>query len=208
MAAFSPYTPSQISRYLDHISLFQTFHPSTDSKPDLALLAALQRHHLASIPFENLALHYSTDREISFEPPAIYEKFITKRRGGYCMEQNLFFNYMLRGLGFKAYCAGARVRKRELGVPIGDYMGWSHIVNIVTLESSRGLERYMVDVGYGGDGPTKPLPLMSSSVTRNLGKQEMKLDYENIDSNVDPGQRLWVYKVRNHEMDFWKGKWF
>ena len=122
------------------------------------------------------------------------------------MEQNLFFNYMLRGLGFKAYCAGARVRKRELGVPVGDYMGWSHIVNIVTLESSRGLERYMVDVGFGGDGPTKPLALTSSSVTRNLGKQEMKLDYENIDSNVDPGQRLWVYKVRNHEMDFWKGK--
>lgn len=32
------------------------------------------------------------------------------------------------------------------------------------------------------------------------------LGYENIDSNADPGQKLWVYKIRNHEMDTWKGK--
>lgn len=62
----------------------------------------------------------------------------------------------------------------------------------------------MVDVGFGGDGPTKPIPLTDGSVTRNLGTQEVKLKYENIDSNVDPTQKLWVYKIRNHEMDVWK----
>jgi arylamine N-acetyltransferase len=200
------YTPSQISQYLNHISLPLEF---SNSKPDLRLLAALQRHHLASIPFENLALHYSLPpHTISLDPQAVYDKFIARHRGGYCMEQNLFFAHMLRSLGFTVYSAGARVRKREHGIPVGDYMGWSHVVSIVTigsdLSSSGESQQYMVDVGFGGDGPTKPITLTDGRVTRNLGTQEVKLKYEKIDSNVDPTQKLWVYKVRNHEMDIWK----
>jgi hypothetical protein len=38
----------------------------------------------------------------------------------------------------------------------------------------------MVDVGFGGDRPTKPITLTDGSVTRNLGTQEVKLKYENI----------------------------
>ena len=122
------------------------------------------------------------------------------------MEQNMFFYHMLSGLGFKVYSAGARVRRRERGIPVGDYMGWSHVVNIVTLpvEAGGASQRYMVDVGFGGDGPTRPLPLTSGAVTRNLGTQEIKLVNENIVSNVDPGQKLWVYKIRNHGRDEWK----
>jgi arylamine N-acetyltransferase len=205
-----PYTLSQISDYLHHISLPQQFHPGADSKPDLGMLTALQRHHLGSIPFENLALHYSPSRTptrtVSLDPQAVYDKFINRRRGGYCMEQNMFFNYMLRGLGFQVYSTGARVRRREHGIPVGDYIGWSHVVNIVTLESSGESQQFMVDVGFGGDGPTKPLLLTDWAVTRNLGTQEVMLKYENIDSNVDPRQKLWVYKIRNHEKDWWKGE--
>ena len=205
-----PYTPAQISQYLHHISLPQTFLPDANNpQPDLKFLAALQRHHLASIPFENLGLHYSLDRQISLNPQAVYDKFITRRRGGYCMEQNMFFNHMLRGLGFNVYSAGARVRERQHGLPVGDYMGWSHMVNIVALppaDSSSGSQpqRYVVDVGFGGDGPTTPLPLTPGVVARNLGSQEVKLIYENIASNVDPEQRLWIYQIRNHETDEWK----
>jgi arylamine N-acetyltransferase len=118
------------------------------------------------------------------------------------MGQNMFFNYMLRGLGFTVYSAGSRVRRREHGVPVGDYIGWSHVVNIVTLESNgQEGQRYVVDVGFGGDGPTKPLPLTDGVVMHNLGTQEVMLKYENIDSNLDPGQKLWVYKIWNHEAD-------
>jgi arylamine N-acetyltransferase len=172
----------------------------------LKFLAALQRYHLASIPFENLALRNAQSRQdqISLDPQAVVDKVITCRRGGYCMEQNLFFAYMLRGLGFKVYSAGARVRKRENGVPVGNFIGWTHVVNIATLEPQQGRQRYMVDVGFGGDGPTKPLPLTDGGVARNLGTQEITLRDENIESNADPGQRLWVSKVKNHEGGFWK----
>ena len=65
-------------------------------------------------------------------------------------------------------------------------------------------QRNMVDVGFGGDGPTRPLPLTPSTVAQNLGTQEVKLMHENIALNVDPGQRLWFYKIRNSEGDEWK----
>ena len=199
----SPYSPAQVEQYLHHISLASKHHESAKPIPDLAFLAALQRHHLAVIPFENLALHYSQHRQVPLDPQSVFTKFITCRRGGYCMEQNVFFAHMLRGLGFNVYCAGARVRKRLNGIPVGDYMGWSHLVNIVTFASG---ERYMVDVGFGGDGPTKPLHLVSgdASQQRNMGTQEMHLRYENIASNADPKQRVWVYRVRNHPQDEWK----
>jgi hypothetical protein len=59
-------------------------------------------------------------------------------------------------------------------------------------------------VEFGGDGPTRPLLLRDGVVTRNLGTQEVLLKYENIESSVDPGQRLWVYKIRNHGTTFGK----
>jgi arylamine N-acetyltransferase len=46
-------------------------------------------------------------------PCAIYNKFITHRRSGYCMEHSLFFNYRLPGLGFTVWNAGARVPRHS-----------------------------------------------------------------------------------------------
>lgn len=40
------------------------------------------------------------------------------------MENSLFFNHILRGLGFRAYTVGVRIRHRTDGVPQGDYIGW------------------------------------------------------------------------------------
>ena len=49
-------------------------------------------------------------------------------RGGYCMENCIFFNHVLRALGFQVYMAGARIRLRVDGVPTGDYIGWYTLV--------------------------------------------------------------------------------
>ena len=197
-----PYSTDQIDQYLHHISLPPKYDVAVHPR-DVNLLAALQRHHLSSIPFENLSLHYSPTRQIPLDPQSVFTKFITHHRGGYCMEQNVFYAHMLRGLGFTVYCAGARVRKRVNGIPVGDYMGWSHLVNIVTLDDG---SRYVVDVGFGGDGPNKPHQLLSGEeyAQYNMGTQQMHLMHENIASNADPGQRLWIYSIRNHPQDAWK----
>lgn len=74
--------------------------------------------------------------------------------------------------------------------------GKVHIVNIVTLEDGT---RWMIDVGFGGDGATKPLPLVEGHITRNLGTQDIRLirDYIPGQTERTPERKLWVYQYRN-----------
>jgi arylamine N-acetyltransferase len=67
-------------------------------------------------------------------------------------------------------------------------------VNIVTLPDG---SKYVVDVGFGGDGPTMPMPLISEQPMRNLGAQEVRLVYDRIPQQVDKGQKFWIYQYRN-----------
>jgi arylamine N-acetyltransferase len=69
-----------------------------------------------------------------------------------------------------------------------------HVVNIVTLDDG---VKYMVDVGFGGDGATKPLPLVHGHISTNLGSQEVRIAYDNIPGQMPDGQKLWVYQYRN-----------
>lgn len=93
----------------------------------LKFLTILHKHQLSTVPFENLALHYSTDHAISLDPEVLFEKIVTKKRGGYCMENNSFFGNMLRSVGFQTYCAGGRIRvPGDDSNPKGDYLGWCY----------------------------------------------------------------------------------
>jgi len=116
------------------------------------------------------------------------------------MENSILFNHILRGLGFEVYTAGVRIRIREGGVPKGDYIGWVHIVNIVTLPNN---QKYMLDVGFGGDGPTKPIPLISGQVVQNIGTQELRLVHGNIPQQNEKKQKLWTYQYRNSPNAEW-----
>lgn len=73
-------------------------------------------------------------------------------------------------------------------------------MNIVTIASG---ERWMLDVAFGGDGPTKPLPLISEYVTQNLGTQEVRLIYGTIPQQLEQTQRLWIYQYRNGKDKDW-----
>lgn len=118
----SAYTPTQLSHYLSHIALPTThLHPPSSSPTtttttplDLPFLTALHTHQISTVPYENLSLHYSPpdDRTLRLDPEHLYRKLVTggRGRGGYCMEIAVFFNNVLRGFGFEAYTAGARVR--------------------------------------------------------------------------------------------------
>ena len=108
------------------------------------------------------------------------------------MENSLFYNQVLKGLGFRAYTVGVKIRHRIDGVPQGDYIGWVHIVNIVTLPDST---RWMVDVGFGGDGATKPLPLVPDVVSHNIGTQDIRLTRDFIPGQAErlPGMERWMY---------------
>lgn len=111
------YTEEQLARYLERIGYRHDARTQASTDP-LGCLTALQRHHMARVPFESLSLHYSRYRLLSLDPEDLFKKIVDNRRGGYCMEVNAFFATVLRTLGFTLFCAGGRVRG-----PNG-YKGW------------------------------------------------------------------------------------
>lgn len=177
---------------------------------DLRLLTRLHIHQITTIPYENLSVHYRSAKEnegnrhtifggyMSLDPEYLFEKFVRRRtgRGGYCFQIVTFFRLMLRALGFQVYTVSARIRLRQGGVPSGPYTGWTHAVNIVTLADG---SRYMVDACFGGDGPTKPLPLVEGQVTPNIGSQQLRLIYEYLPEQTDRSSAIksWIYQYRN-----------
>ncbi len=103
-----------------------------------ATLRALHRQHLFTVPFENLDIFFGTP--ITLDPPLMYEKIVTRRRGGFCYELNGPFSELLRALGFRVHMLSARVRREDGGFgPEFDHM---------LLKVELG-DPWLVDVGFG-----------------------------------------------------------
>ena len=73
------------------------------------------RHHMAAIPYENLAIHYSPNRNIGpsdvmLDVQKIYSLIVegVMGRGGQCTQMNGMFGTVLRSLGFDVMSTGAR----------------------------------------------------------------------------------------------------
>ncbi|KAI1172613.1 cysteine proteinase [Nemania sp. FL0916] len=192
----SAYTREQIDQFLDHIQLPPQYRHAA---PSYALLRALHTHMLAAVPYENLAIHYNPTHAVNLDPQHLFQKIVTNKRGrgGYCMENAILYNHALVALGFDAYTAGVRTRLRQGGVPAGDFPGWVHIVSIV--EFANG-DKYHVDIAFGGDCATKPLPLIDDGrVHSNLGAQQVRLVRDWIPAQLKRTEdtKLWIYEYRN-----------
>jgi arylamine N-acetyltransferase len=122
----SAYSSEQIEKYEQYVELPDRFRHASKPSLDIAYLTALHIHQISSVPYENLILHYSTTHAVSLDPEVLFKKIVTdaRGRGGYCMENSIFFNHVLRALGFQVYTAGVRIRPRIGGVPGGNYIGW------------------------------------------------------------------------------------
>jgi arylamine N-acetyltransferase len=170
MSARATYTKDQITKYFNRLGLpeEQRNYDVSELSPEdtLQYLTLLQKLQLATIPFENINLHYSTHHSVSVHPEALFRKVIgdNNGRGGYCMENNRLFGTLLNSLGFTLYSGGARV------FGDGAWTGWSHMVNLVTI----GEKKYHVDVGFCADGPTIPMPLEACVGASPMGQHPGK----------------------------------
>lgn len=64
------------------------------------------------------------------------------------------------------------------------------MANLVIFDDTK----YLVDVGYGDDGPICPIPLKSGHIScDNYSSQPVKLDYKHLPQHTDAGQMIWVY---------------
>ena len=124
----------EIDRYLERIGY------KGNTRPTLELLALLQKKHLLSVPFENLDIHYKVP--IVLNTRDIYEKVITKGRGGFCYELNSLFGELLKSLGFDVKMISARVFNQEKKIFSPEF---DHLAVIAKIDSSD----YLTDVGFG-----------------------------------------------------------
>ncbi|MBW1595515.1 arylamine N-acetyltransferase [Streptomyces sp. JJ38] len=133
-----------LDAYLSRINL-----PGATPRPDAATLGKLHRAHAARIPFENLEIMLG--RPVPLDLTALQDKLVTRRRGGYCFEQNSLFAAVLERVGFSFTAHAARVRMgdRDKLLPA------THMLLTVEAEG----ERWVADVGFGGDGPHAPVRL-------------------------------------------------
>ncbi|MGH6992654.1 MAG: arylamine N-acetyltransferase family protein, partial [Caulobacteraceae bacterium] len=124
-----------IDAYLERIGLSER-PPAT-----LGGLTALHHAHLRAVPYENLEVQLG--RPVSIERPAIFEKIVARRRGGWCYEMNGIFGWALGQLGFRVRRATGAV-----GAP-GDHL-------VLRVELEEGL--YLADVGVC-TGPLDTIPV-------------------------------------------------
>ncbi|OOF96811.1 hypothetical protein ASPCADRAFT_167960 [Aspergillus carbonarius ITEM 5010] len=203
------YSQEQLGRYFDRIGLPEKYRKSPviqagatiDGEAALDFLRVLQRYQVAAVPFENLSLHYAAHRGISIDPDSLFEKIVDSpsERGGYCMENSGLFGTVLRSLGYEVTAVGGRVN--EAAQPMSasknwkgpKYDGWNHMVNLITL----GQQKYLVDVGFGSNGPHQPVPLVHAYEFHNVGEQCGRLVYGPIPQHTSKGQTLWQYEIRN-----------
>lgn len=107
-------------------------------EPNAETLRQLQVAHLLAVPFENLSIHYG--EPIVLDDESLFQKIVTKKRGGFCYEDNGLFAALLRELGFKVsmLAAGVANAAGEFGPP------FDHMALMVELD-----QRWLVDVGFG-----------------------------------------------------------
>jgi N-hydroxyarylamine O-acetyltransferase len=113
---------------------------------DVATLHGLVRAHATAIPFENLDILLG--RPISLDLGDIQDKLVTRRRGGYCFEQNFLLAAVLERLGFTPVGVAARVHHGDRLLPR------THMALAVEAEG----ERWLADVGFGNGRLTDAVP--------------------------------------------------
>ncbi|KAH9929223.1 uncharacterized protein B0H18DRAFT_998311 [Fomitopsis serialis] len=126
--------------------------------------------HLLAFPQDTSALHYTRDHHMPVTPQEMYESMVVSKHGSYCFGQNGLLLGMLRGLGYRAYAAAGRVLlPPSPPSPHSATLVYSaphHLVLLVQPHDASGPHgnmTYMVDVGFGGTGPVRPILLADGS---------------------------------------------
>jgi N-hydroxyarylamine O-acetyltransferase len=116
--------------------------------PTLETLTGLQLAHATRIPFENLDIQMGLGIRLDLE--SLQDKLVRRLRGGYCFEKNSLLAAVLGRLGFQVVLREARVRRGATRL-----LARTHLALQVDLPQGS----FLVDGGFGADGPLGPVPL-------------------------------------------------
>lgn len=139
-----------VSEYLDRIG----YHGS--GAPCLDTLIELQQLHVYHILFENLDL-LGDSFTPNLDKEYLFDKIVTRGRGGVCYELNTSFYNLLTAMGFSAHQISGSVQPGE--------NLFSHVATLVHLEDGD----YLADVGFG-DAYLPVLKINGTPCARHDGK--------------------------------------
>ena len=122
-------------------------------------LGRIQTACVLNIAYENLDI--LEGQPIQLTADALFDKIVTRGRGGYCFELNGLLSDMLRQMGFSVSQRFARYLRGEADVPMR-----RHRVVIVSLN---GIQ-YMLDIGVGQVAPRLPLKITEGLVQEQNGE--------------------------------------
>ncbi|NSX02551.1 arylamine N-acetyltransferase family protein [Cupriavidus gilardii] len=135
---------ARLDAYLHRIGLPQRPTPTREA------LDAIVAAHLQRIPFENIDVLLGRPIDIALD--AVFDKLVTRERGGYCFEHNTLLAAALTALDFDVVPLAARVR---FGIEEGVPTPQSHLLLRVRVAH----RDYIADAGFGGPNPPCSLPL-------------------------------------------------
>lgn len=138
--------------YLERIGM-----TSADVSHTYEFLKALQQNHICTVPYENLDILNGKPIDLSKE--ALFDKIVTKHRGGYCFELNGAIMHLLRELGFESKSYFGRFLKGETDIPVR-----RHRVIVTECDG----KRYVIEVGIGIEAPRVPL-LLEEGIEQKCG---------------------------------------
>ena len=146
-------TELNIAAYLERIGM-----PSEIKvEPSYAFLREVMYRQVTTIPYENLDI--LAGKPLSLSPEGLFEKMVTRRRGGFCFEVNALLSYVLKQIGFEVRDCFARFLKGETELPARRH----HVLAVTCPE---GL--YLADVGVGVRAPRYPVKIEEGLVQSQL----------------------------------------
>nr|WP_073446936.1 arylamine N-acetyltransferase [Streptomyces yunnanensis] len=153
--------------------------------PTLAVLRALQRAHVTSVPFENFTTMLGAP--VPLDLKSVQDKLVHSSRGGYCFEHAVLFAAALERLGFTFQGLMGRVTLGASKVLPGSHA-------LLAVRPADDDRWWLCDVGFGR-GPLEPIEIADNNEV-DFGGWRFRLERR----AGAFGDDWWLYQ---HETDGW-----
>lgn len=169
----------RIHAYLDRIGYTGPLDGSARA------LAKIQQRHLLAVPYENMDI--LAGKRLSLDVDDLFDKIVTRGRGGYCFELNRLFGWLISELGYPVEHYFGRFVRDEPQIPMR-----RHHVLVAQAEGSR----YICDVGVGIG--TARIPLLLEEETEQVqafGSYKLTRDpfLGWVIYSLEKGKWTWLY---------------
>jgi len=141
-----------------------------------------------TLAFENLSILEKRTTEITKEN--LINKIIIQNEGGLCYELNPILSFFLQENGFNAVLIRGIIYD-HIGQQWNS-IGKTHVVNVINHKG----QLYIIDTGFGGNLPLKPVPLSGETVTSENG--EFRVD--SVES--EHGDYIFHMKLKHKDKDW------